>query len=65
MDRISISSTINNGDKIDKAMMHMSMPPTLKAMSYHRLGAQMGGPICHKSIVPIYSISKLDFGNYN
>jgi hypothetical protein len=29
------------------------------------VGAQMGGPICHRSKVPIYSKSWSDFGNYN
>ncbi len=32
---------------------------------YVWVGAQMGGPICHRSKVPIYSKSWLDFGNYN
>jgi hypothetical protein len=30
-----------------------------------QVGAQMGGPICHKSKVPIYSKSWSKFGNYN
>jgi len=29
------------------------------------VGAQMGGPICRKTKVPIYSKSWLDFGYYN
>jgi len=29
------------------------------------VGAQMSGPICHRSKVPIYSKFWLDFGNYN
>jgi len=30
-----------------------------------KVGAQMGGSICHKSKVPIYSKSQLDLENYN
>jgi hypothetical protein len=32
--RVSIVSTINDGDTIDKEIMHMSMPSTLQAMLY-------------------------------
>jgi hypothetical protein len=30
----SITLTINDGDTIEKDIVHMSMPPTLEAMSY-------------------------------
>ncbi len=35
----SISSTINNGEEIDKDTMHMSMPPTLEVMLYYTMYA--------------------------
>jgi hypothetical protein len=37
--RASIASTLNDGDTIGKAMVHMSMPSTLEAMSYRTMYA--------------------------
>lgn len=40
-----IASTLNDGDTINKNTVHMSMPPTLKAMSYWTIYAY-GNFIC-------------------
>jgi hypothetical protein len=35
----TISLTIKNGETIDKDVMHMSMPPTLEAITYRAMYA--------------------------